>query len=151
MIEVNTKVLNSLKDNMTIFRSRGFDTLIGKGTSIRGDIAISANSTTVIDGDAALSYITGVVPPEKVATKTTLMVNGTVVRFEKPLEINVHNVIITGQVTCDTITVEGTLAIKTGAVLKAKKILYRELIIETGAVVHGQMFHLDHTSEGEQT
>lgn len=141
---------------MTIFRSRGFDTLIGKGTSIRGSIVIAANSTTVIDGDAFLDDITGVQVEGKVSKKTTLRVGGTLRPKQNeglgvftPLNINVDNVIITGNVECDTIRVEGTLAVKAGATLKAKKILYRNLVAETGSVIHGAMSHLDHVSEGE--
>lgn len=141
---------------MTIFRSRGFDTLIGKHTSLTGELAIAPDSTAVVDGDAYVTKAMGVPATDgKVYTKTTLQVNGYLgpshaVGMPKDTEINVHNVIITGKVICDVIHVEGTLAVKSGATLKAKKILYRKLVIETGAVVHGEMFHLDHVSEGEQ-
>lgn len=140
---------------MTIFCSRGFETLIGKGTRITGTISIAPNSMTVIDGEAFLSSITGQHVESKVSLKTTLHVSG-IVRptgiqdIQDTLNINVENVIITGTVYCDTIHVEGTLTVKAGATLKAKKILYREFIIEVGAVVHGRMLHLDHVSEGEQ-
>lgn len=142
---------------MTIFSSRGFDTIIGKGSIFRGQFAIAPNSTTVIDGEVQSTAITGVEVEGKVSSKTTLRVGG---RLTAPgseglgvfhsLNINVQNVIITGYVECDTITVEGTLAIKSGATLKAKKILYRNLINETGAIVLGNLAHLDHVSEGEQ-
>jgi cytoskeletal protein CcmA (bactofilin family) len=59
----------------------------------------------------------------------------------------VDNVIINGKVACNELRVEGMLAIKSTAVLKAQRIFYRQLVIETGAVVHGQMLHLDHVSE----
>lgn len=139
---------------MTIFRSRGFDSLIGTETQLWGDLFIARNSTFVIDGKMnGHNKITVLVDGDtKPDTKTTLRVNGEVwpTSPDRPLEINVHNVVITGKVTCDTIHVEGTLAIRSGANLKADKIFYRELVIETGAVVHGQMYHLDHVSHGEQ-
>ena len=137
----------------SLFRSRGFDSLIGKGTVIHGgQILIAANATTLVEGAAYMDRILGDNGgSEKVAAKTTLHVAGIVAgpTGSKELEIDVHNVIITGQVVCKTIRVEGTLAVKAGAMLKADKILYRELIAETGAVIHGQMGHLDHVSEGE--
>jgi cytoskeletal protein CcmA (bactofilin family) len=139
---------------MSIFRPRGFDSLIGAGTKITGDITLARNGTFVIDGEVAAQVIS-TIPAEdgKVDTKTTLVVNGklSAPSFDRALDVTVTNVIITGNLVCDVIRVEGTLAVKAGAKLIAKKILYRNLVIETSAVVHGQMFHLDHVSEGEQT
>ena len=139
---------------MTIFRSRGFDTLIGKGTVITGVLSLAPDSTAVIDGQAFLTDVNelGVHEGAKVKGKTTLHVNGQLAGpgGSDQVTIEIQNVVVTGKVSCDEIRVEGTLAVKSGAVLKATKILYRELIIETGAVVHGQMSHLDHVSEGEQ-
>jgi len=143
---------------MTIFNSRGFDTIIGKGTLFQGQIAIAPNSTTVIDGEAQSTSIMGMHVDGKVSAKTTLRVSGRLVPSAGPaevdvpnaLQINVQNVIITGYVECDTITVEGTLAIQSGATLKAKKILYRNYVSEKGAIVLGNLCHLDHVSEGEQ-
>jgi len=133
-----------------LFRSRGFDSLIGKGTVIHGELLIAANSTTLIEGSAYLSSVQGEQVDGKVSAKTTLHVGGQLLEpIDKQLNIEVQNVIITGKVVCKTIRVEGTLAVKAGATLLAEKILYRELIIETGAVVHGRMNHLDHVSEGE--
>lgn len=136
---------------MTLFRTRGFDTLIGKGTTIHGEIVIAANSTAVIDGTAYLSSVRGEQIEGKVSGKTALHVSGFLdhAALQSDLNIEVQNVIITGKVVCKTIRVEGTLAVKAGATLMAENILYRELIIETGAVVHGQMSHLDHVSAGE--
>lgn len=134
----------------SLFRSRGFDTLIGKGTTISGDILIAANSTTLIEGFGNLTSARGEEAEGKVSAKTTLNVAGQICSpINQELHVEVHNVIITGKVVCKTIRVEGTLAVKAGATLIAEKILYRELIIETGAVVHGRMSHLDYVSEGE--
>ena len=144
---------------MSIFSRKGFDTVIGKGTTLVGDFVIAASTTAVIEGAGYLSSVTESKVDDKKG-KTTLRVDGLLVGpgydnhivtgKEGALNIEVSNVIITGKVVCETIRVEGTLAVKAGATLNATKILYRELIIETGAVVHGQMAHLDHVSEGEQ-
>ena len=143
---------------MSIFSRKGFDTVIGKGTTLYGDFVIAASTTAVIEGTGYLSSVTESKVDDKKG-KTTLRVDGAlvgpgydnhIVGKEHTLNIEIPNVIITGKVVCETIRVEGTLAVKAGATLMATKILYRELIIETGAVVHGQMAHLDHVSEGEQ-
>ena len=141
---------------MSVFRSRGFDSLIGKDTKIKGDFLIAANSTLIIDGEVTASTILGLnLSDDKAASKTTLMVNGMLTILNREvgasnLLISVPNVIVAGQVTCGELRVEGTLAVKSGARLNAKMIFYRKLVIETGAVVHGQMCHLDHISQGEQ-
>lgn len=145
---------------MTIFRSRGFDSLIGKNTVFAGEVAIAPDSTLQVDGEVIASRIIhcdegmGDVAGmgHRIAPKTTLHVNGKVRGSSSSagLLITVHNVIVAGILECAELRVEGTLAIKAGAKITATKILYRDMIIETGAVVHGQMFHLDHVSEGEQ-
>ena len=137
---------------MTIFRSRGFDSLIGKGTVIRGIIDIQPDSVMQIDGlaevdiiqhgDEGMGDVAGM--GHRIAPKTTLHVNGEVRQYNMPLEVTVHNVIVAGKLQCDKLRVEGTLAIKAGATIDADQIYYRNLVIENGAVVHGQMFHLDH-------
>lgn len=138
---------------MSVFRSRGFDSIISKGTVLRGSLQLLSDTTLVLDGLGLLSTVTETVA-EKSKGKTTLVVNGELSSeavIDTPLIICVSNVTITGTVTCDVIRVEGTLAVKSGAKLNANKILYRELVIETGAVVLGKMCHLDYVSEGEQT
>ena len=136
---------------MTIFRSRGFDSIIGGQLKLHANsVEIPANSTLLVEGTLTAHTIVQA-PSEKVATKTTLRVSGTITQESVGLRINVHNVIITGKIECDEIRAEGCLAIKAGCTLIAKKIYYRELIVETGAVMTGQMFHLDHVSEGEET
>lgn len=135
---------------MTLFRTRGFDTLIGQGTTIHGEIMLAPNSTTVIDGSAYLNRVIELPVDGKTGDKTTLRVSGNLEpEFQKELNIEVHNVIITGKVVCKTIRVEGTLAVKAGATLKAEKILYRNYVSETGAIILGNLAHLDYVSEGE--
>lgn len=130
----------------SLFRSRGFDSLIGKGTAIHGQIVIAANSTTLIEGTAFLSTARGENIEGDAGSKTTLHVAGQLLP-SGDLNVEVHNVIITGKVVCKTIRVDGTLAVKAGATLIAENILYRKLIIETGAIVRGQMSHIDHPEE----
>jgi len=136
---------------MTIFRTRGFDSLIGKGSSIQGDLIIEQNSTFQVDGIVRASRINEITNPalERKKNETTLRVNGLVcggdgVPEAGGLLIEVANVIVSGAIHCSKLTVEGTLAVKAGATLNADEIYYRDLVIETGAIVHGQMFHLDH-------
>jgi len=136
---------------MTVFRSRGFDSIIGGQLVLSANsVEIPANSTLLVEGTLSAHTIQQIAS-EKVASKTTLRVSGTIKKDSIGLNITVHNVIITGKVECDEIRAEGCLAVKAGSTLKAGKIYYRELIVETGAVMTGQMLHLDHVSEGEQT
>jgi len=137
---------------MTIFRTRGFDSLIGKGTVIAGDICIAPDSTFQVDGsvnanfiehsDEGMGDVAGM--GHRIAPKTTLHVNGEVLPLKADTRVKVHNVIITGTLKCSVLHVEGTLAVKKGATVDVEKIFYRDLVIETGAIVSGQMFHLDH-------
>ena len=139
---------------MSFFKSSGFDTLIGAGTMITGTISIAPNTTFVLDGDARCISVhqDEVHVGDKVAVKTTLIVNGKLSGTlpDGEVIIDVHNVTIGGKITCEEIRVEGTLHIKAGGTLNAKKILYRDLVIEQGALMQGNLLHLDHVSEGEQ-
>ena len=133
---------------MNPFKRTGFDTLIAAGTKLNGSVTLPANSITVLEGEIDGPSITmGLTETEKVASKTTLVVNGKAATVK---EITVHNVTVTGEVVCDLLMVEGTLAIKAGAKIRAREVRYRDIHIETGAVVLAQMCHLDHVSAGEQ-
>lgn len=137
---------------MTIFRSRGFDSIIGPGLVIDAiQVKIPPQSTLMVEGLVTAELITGGQDPmdseSKPAPKTTLQVAGTV----NCGKITVHNVVISGEVNCKCITVAGTLAVKKGAKLNATNIQYRELIVETGAILNGKMFHLDHLPVETQT
>lgn len=125
------------------FKTQGFDTLISKGMVLRAaTMMLPAGSTTIIDGEVHGPDIKEVAEPNPNSfvnklignTQTTLVVNGKV--------DCVNNI--------DKIICEGTLAIKSGAKVTANEIRYRSLVIEDGAVVLGQMSHLDHISAGEQ-
>lgn len=136
-----------------LFRSRGFDSLIAKGLTVHGQIMMTADSTLEVEGNAYLDRVIGDTSGDKLATKTTLRVSGILAgpAGSNELDIQVHNVVITGSVVCKTIRVEGTLAVKRGARLVADNIYYRNPIIEPGSIIHGNMHHLDHVSEGEAT
>ncbi len=129
---------------MSIFKTKGFDSIIAKGVVVRG--AMTLNGTCVIDGTFAGDSIKSDQNAE-VKTKSVLIVNG---------GVNVDSVVIsddltiTGTVTAKEVRVEGTLAIKSGCKVQADRILYRTLVAEPGAIILGAMAHLDHVSDGEQ-
>lgn len=132
---------------MNPFKRTGFDTLIAAGTKLNGSISLPANSVTVLDGEVDGPSIKMALTETEKVTKTTLIVNG---KAGVVHDINVQNVTVTGEIICDLLTVEGTLAVKAGAKIKAREVRYRDIVIETGAVVLAQMNHLDHISAGEQ-
>lgn len=122
---------------MSIFKTKGFDSIIGKNLTVTGDMDLQG--TVVIDGTFNGGKILSA------DSKTgVLVVNGTV---------NVETVVltseltITGTVTAREVRVEGTLALKSKCMLKADKIYYRNLVVEPGAVILGEMLHLDHLME----
>lgn len=129
------------------FKRTGFDTLIGKGVTVKAaTLILPLGSTTVIEGEVDGPQISAVQLEGKPDLKTTIVIAGRVRTYN---DITIPNVVITGDVDCDKIVVEGTLAIKAGARVKANEIRYRSLVIEDGAIVLAQMNHLDHISAGE--
>lgn len=130
------------------FKREGFDTLIAKGVTIKAaTLILPLGSTTVIEGKVDGPQISAAQVEGKADLKTTIVIAGEVRTYN---DITIPNVVITGSVDCDKIVVEGTLAIKAGARVKANEIRYRSLVIEDGAIVLAQMNHLDHISVGEQ-
>lgn len=130
------------------FKRDGFDTLIGKDVIIKAaTLILPIGTMTVIEGKVDGPQISAFAIEDKVDLKTAIVIAGSVRTYN---DINVPNVVITGEVDCDKIVVEGTLAIKAGARVKANEIRYRNLVIENGAIVLAQMNHLDHISAGEQ-
>lgn len=138
------------------FKTQGFDTLISKGMVLRAaTMMLPAGSTTIVDGEVHGPDIKEVTEPNPNSfvnklvgnAQATLVVNG---KVDCVNNIEVSNITIIGNVTVDKIICEGTLAIKSGAKVTANEIRYRSLVIEDGAVVLGQMSHLDHISAGEQ-
>lgn len=130
---------------MSIFKAKGFDTLIGKDTVIKGLMVL--NGSTVIDGHFDGESIHSDQNADS-KQKDTLHVNGTV---SVETVIISHDLTVCGTVTAHEVRVEGTLAVKATAKIVANVIYYRTLVIEPGAVILAQMRHLDHVSEGEQT
>lgn len=138
---------------MSIFKTKGFDSIISKNVAVTGAISVAQGSTTIIDGEASLTDLS-MAPSSTDRQKctTTVIVNGKVAPSEnEQLDINIDNVTITGSVTCTSIWVEGTLAVKAGAELRAENIFYRTLEAQPGAILLGKMQHLDLCSVGEIT
>lgn len=123
------------------FKTQGFDTLIGKDTVISGRMLLKG--TVVIDGTFNGDRIWNNENAE-VKTKTALVVNGTVDVKEVVIA---DDLTITGTVHACTVRVEGTLAIRSGCMLKATRIYYRTLVAEPDAVIIGELLHLDHSSD----
>ncbi len=131
------------------FKFRGFDSIIAKGLVLRAaTVVIGVGQTLLIDGEVFGPDIKVADKPDgsKPDLKTTVVIGGSV---ECVNNINVPNVVITGNVKVDMIICEGVLAIKAGAKIDANEIRYRSLVIEDGAVVLGNMRHLDYIPEGE--
>ena len=128
---------------MNIFKTKGFDTIIGKNTVVTGSMVLYG--TCVIDGVFTGESIRSDQNADA-KTKNTLVINGPV----SVNTINVDDLTVTGNVYAKEVRVEGTLAIKSGCQLKADRILYRTLVAEPDAVILGAMAHLDHVSDGEQ-
>lgn len=130
---------------MSIFKTKGFDTLIGKDNVFRGELVL--NGVCVVDGFFDGSFIKSDQNADvKSKAGDTLIVNGVV-------NVNVvecHNLTVCGGVTATDIVVEGTLAVKGNAKITAKTIYYRTLVTEPGVVILGELKHLDHVSEGEK-
>lgn len=127
---------------MSIFKSKGFDTIISKNTMLVGELCFSGS--VVVDGEIkGLSVKQNTVEPKP----SSLHVNGSV---DVEDVIIIDDLTITGRVTAREVRVEGTLAIKSGCVLKADRILYRNLVAEPGAIILGTLAHLDRVSDGEQ-
>jgi len=122
------------------FKDSGFDTLIGTGTIIIGNMMIEPGCTAVVDGRIAGELIAGGADLEDTG-KTVLVVRGTV---EMSSSIHVHNVTVSGHLKCKTLIVNGQLSVKNGAKITAETIKYRALHVESGAILLGQMIHLDH-------
>jgi len=129
---------------MSIFNPKGFDTIIGKDVVITGVMVL--NGTVVIDGHFSGQSIHSTQNIEN-KKRNVLHVNGTVDVQDVILS---HDLTVTGTVTAKEVRVEGTLAVKAGAKVKADAIFYRTLMVEPGAVLLGPMMHLDHVSQGEQ-
>lgn len=129
---------------MSIFKTKGFDSLIAKGTVVHG--AMTLNGTCIIDGNFVGDSIRSDQNAE-VKTKSVLIVNGTVSADNVVIS---DDLTITGTVTAKEVRVEGTLTIKGSSRIQADRILYRMLVTEPGAVILGALAHLDHVSDGEQ-
>lgn len=121
------------------FKTQGFDTIISKDTQLVGELCFSG--VTVVDGAIdGTSIKQNTVEPKKSA----LIVNGTVDVKEV---IITDDLTISGSVKACTVRVNGTLAIRSGCVLRATTIFYQNLVAEPGAVIIGEMRHLDYSAD----
>jgi len=127
---------------MNIFKTKGFDTVISKDTTLIGELYFSG--VTIVDGTIEGQSIQQNTAEPK---KSSLHVNGSVKVNDV---IVIHDLVICGNVTAKEVHVEGTLAVKSGAKLVANVIYYRTLHVEPGSVILAQLQHLDHVSIGEQ-
>jgi cytoskeletal protein CcmA (bactofilin family) len=125
------------------FKSTGFDTHVSKGVTFNdGGLMIPSGETFVLDGNFFGNQI--VQGGDQVKSDTTLVVNGVV----KVSNVTVTNLTITGKLSTEVLHAEGTLAIKKGAIVSATEIWYRVLNMEDGAIVTGQLKHLDSAEAG---
>jgi cytoskeletal protein CcmA (bactofilin family) len=125
---------------MSIFKTKGFDTVISKDTLLVGELCFSG--VTVVDGTIEGKSV----KQNTVDTKpSSLHVNGTVKVDDV---IVIHDLTICGTVTAKEIRVDGILAIKKGCKVQAERILYRTLVAEPGAIILGTMVLIDDTANG---
>jgi cytoskeletal protein CcmA (bactofilin family) len=117
------------------FKRTGFDSVIAAGNIVGQNILIASGQSFVIDG----TFDGGEIQCVEDAKNTTLFIGGEV----QARVVNVHNVTITGKLTCGTLVVHGDLAVKNGAKVVAEVIRYRSLVVEPKAVITGVMEHLD--------
>lgn len=135
---------------------KSFDSYIDKEITITGNMFLNAGSRTVVDGtiydfttiERSNSNVEKV--ESKKCKKTEIVLNGRITGKEKS-KIEVPNVTINGTVNVDEIRVECILKLNSKAVLKAKTIYYRSLIITPGAVILGNLVNLDYASTEEVT
>jgi cytoskeletal protein CcmA (bactofilin family) len=114
------------------FKRTGFDTLIGEGMSIVGNMLLPEGSTTVVDGLVEGEFIAA----DDNTGRTTLQIAGTVKMAQKVI---VSNVTVTGVLECDELVVKGVLSVQSGAKVIARLIRYKLLNVEPSAVLNGTM------------
>lgn len=133
---------------MSIFKRNSFDSYTTTGVEIiGGQLVIAAGETFVADSSiTSMSSIRASVTTTtdtKLAKKnlrTKLIIGGKV----EAQFIEVPNVVVTGTIKAKILRVEGVLAVKAGAKIEADVVMYRELVVETGAIILARMQHLDH-------
>lgn len=116
-----------------IFKTTGFDSIIGEGTAIHGPISVSG--TLVVNGKVTEGVITS---PEQSKSKAVVLINGDV----QVDVIEVDDLTVCGTVIAQKIVVRGVLAVKGTAKLTAATIYYQSLVVEPTAVICAQMRHL---------
>lgn len=122
------------------FKTQGFDSIIAKDCSITGTLDLTG--TILIEGHFGGDSIKS--NAHDIKAPSSLIVSGTVDVKEV---IITNDLTVTGSVKACTVRVTGTLAVKSGCVLQASTIYYQHLVAEPGAVIIGEMRHLDHSSD----
>lgn len=124
-------------------KSDSFSSLIAEGTTIDGIIVFVGvlKVQGSVQGDVKRQSST--------SEKECLIVDksGVIVADH----INSYDAIISGTIRCKKLWVENTLRVTNEALINADVIYYRNLEIEPGATIQGQLKHLDQCSEGELT
>jgi cytoskeletal protein CcmA (bactofilin family) len=116
------------------FATKGFDSIIGRGVRITGNLEVPIGHTMVLDGEFAGESILGTVVSVK-DIRPTLVVGGVV----NAKRVTVDNVTVSGVVACDILRVDGCLRLEKGAQVNADVIEYFDLIIDPTAVIQGRM------------
>lgn len=116
---------------MNPFKRKGFDSIIGSNLNLLGDLHVQG--TTVLDGTISGGTIV------QATEDATLIIGGSVLLTG---DLRVDNVTLTGTVLCNELIVKGTLALKKGSKLTAKRVKYQHLVMEPGAIVMAELVHM---------
>lgn len=136
---------------MSLFKPKSFSSVISSSVSVTdSELIIGSGDTVVLNGSICNSnfHVRGSSLTE--TNKSALVVGG----FLQVKSITLCDLAVAeeGVIEADEITIEGTLAIKSGGKIIARNFIrYRTLEAENGAVILAKLEHLDHISAGETT
>lgn len=119
------------------FKPSGFDTHIGPGFSISGDVFVPPNSINVIDGEVTGRTLCVDKSTEGVDSSKTIVMIGGKVRMADTIEV--PNITVTGWLSVDKMIVAGTLALEKNGRIEAKEISYGSLHIQPNATIIGNL------------
>lgn len=112
----------------SIFRSKGFDSIIGAGTTVSGNLYIEG----AMQVDGTLNCV------DVMGHDGSLHLNGKA----DVVQLQVKDLTVCGVLKVKDLIVIGTLAVKKGATLDAGQISYTTLVIEPGALISGNLQQL---------
>jgi cytoskeletal protein CcmA (bactofilin family) len=124
---------------MSIFKTKGFDSIISKGMVFDGNIQVLGH--LVIDGTFNGKSIIQVKRSDGEAPRASVTVNGDV--FCEVIEAN--DLTVNGQVSVREVSAEGHLTVK--GTLRATTINYSTLTILPGATVTGNLKRIDESNQ----